>query len=196
MTPLDVQPVTLEGRAVRLEPLAEVHAEDLAAVADSAIFQFTFPPKELTPDGFRAQIRDYRARANFLAFAVIEKATGQAVGVTTYMDIRPAQRGLEIGSTWLASRVQGSAVNPECKFLLLRHAFEVLGTIRVQLKTDSRNLQSQRAIEKLGAQLEGVLRRHMILASGYLRDTVMYSIIEGEWPNVKAGLIARLGYEP
>jgi len=125
-------------------------------------------------------------------FAVIDTATGQAVGVTSLMDIRRGDRGLEIGGTWLTPRVWRSAVNSECKYLLLRHAFEVLGCIRVQLKTDSRNTRSQRAIERLGAVKEGVLRKHMILHDGYTRDTVMYSIVDDEWPVVKARLEATL----
>ncbi len=112
------------------------------------------------------------------------------------MDVRPAHRGLEIGYTWIARAYQGTRVNPECKYLLLRHAFEKLGAIRVQLKTDGRNLQSQHAIEKLGAVKEGVLRKHLILPDGYVRDTVMYSITDSEWPHVKSRLEARLGYIP
>jgi RimJ/RimL family protein N-acetyltransferase len=127
---------------------------------------------------------------------MVRQETGQSVGVTCYMDIRPAHRGLEIGSTWIARPYQGTRVNPESKYLLLRHAFENLGAVRVQLKTDGRNRQSQAAIAKLGAQREGVLRKHLILQDGYIRDTVMFSIIAEEWPAVKAGLETRLGYAP
>jgi RimJ/RimL family protein N-acetyltransferase len=122
--------------------------------------------------------------------------TGQAVGVTSYLDIRAKDRGLEIGFTWLARQHQGSRVNPECKFLLLRHAFDGLAAVRVQLKTDSRNLQSQRAIEKLGAVREGVLRKQMVMPDGYVRDTVMYSVTHDEWPRVRELLAERLGYVP
>lgn len=193
---MDLQPVTLAARTVRLVPLSEQHAPGLAAVAEAEIFRYSFPPAELTPAGFAAQIADFNARADWLPFAIIDQASEQPLGVTCYLDIRAGNRGLEIGSTWLARPAQGSRVNPECKFLLLRHAFEVQQAIRVQLKTDGRNRQSQRAIEKLGATREGVLRQHVVMPDGYLRDTVMYSIIDRDWPNVKAGLIERMGYEP
>jgi RimJ/RimL family protein N-acetyltransferase len=131
-----------------------------------------------------------------LMFAMVLRESGQPVGITSYLEIRPAHRGLEIGNTWIARPWQGTQVNPENKYLLLRHAFESLDALRVQLKTDGRNLRSQRAIEKLGALKEGVLRKHMILQDGYVRDTVMYSIIAEEWPRVREGLEARLGYAP
>jgi RimJ/RimL family protein N-acetyltransferase len=118
------------------------------------------------------------------------------VGTTSYFDIRPEHRGLEIGYTWLGKAYQGTHINPENKYLLLRHAFETLGAIRVQLKTDRRNLQSQAAIAKLGAKLEGTLRKHSIMEDGYIRDAVMFSVIDLEWPEVKAGLERRLGYVP
>jgi RimJ/RimL family protein N-acetyltransferase len=127
------------------------------------------------------------------SFAVVLAATGEPVGVTGYLDIRPKHRGLEIGRTWIAREQQGTAVNPESKYLLLRHAFEDLGAVRVQLKTDVNNLHSQRAIEKLGATREGVLRQYQMRANGKMRDTVMYSVVAAEWPAVKAGLERRLG---
>jgi RimJ/RimL family protein N-acetyltransferase len=120
----------------------------------------------------------------------------RAIGSTRYLDIQTQNRGLEIGWSWLTPTVQRTGVNTECKYLLLRHAFEQLGMIRVQLKTDSRNLQSQRAIERLGAVKEGTLRNHMILPDGYYRHSVYYSIIESEWPTVKAGLEEKMaGYK-
>jgi RimJ/RimL family protein N-acetyltransferase len=131
-----------------------------------------------------------------IPFSVVLKESGQPVGSTSYFDIRSAHRGLEIGYTWYAVPYQGTQVNPENKYLLLRHAFETLGAIRVQLKTDKRNLRSQAAIAKLGAKLEGTLRKHSIMEDGYIRDTVMFSITDEEWPGVKAGLEARLGYVP
>jgi RimJ/RimL family protein N-acetyltransferase len=112
--------------------------------------------------------------------------------MTGYLEIRPAHRGLEIGRTWIGRAFQGTRVNPESKLLLLRHAFEDLGAARVQLKTDVRNLQSQRAIEKLGAVKEGVLRRYQMRSNGFIRDTMVFSIIAEEWPAVKAGLERRL----
>jgi RimJ/RimL family protein N-acetyltransferase len=121
-------------------------------------------------------------------FAIVLRASGRAVGSTRYIDIRRAHRGLEIGWTWIGREWQRTAVNSECKRLLLEHAFEVLGALRVQLKTDARNTRSQRAIERLGAKREGVLRAHMVLADGFVRDSVMYSVIAAEWPSVKQGL--------
>ncbi|HYG64117.1 MAG TPA: GNAT family protein, partial [Thermoanaerobaculia bacterium] len=127
-----------------------------------------------------------------LDFVLRLRETGEPVGCSAYLEIRPAHRGLEIGRTWIARRWQGTRVNPESKYVLLRHAFEALGAVRVQFKTDFNNLHSQRAIEKLGARREGVLRRYQMRANGSFRDTVMYSITDGEWPEVRAGLEARL----
>jgi aminoglycoside 6'-N-acetyltransferase len=126
-----------------------------------------------------------------LPFAILQ--AGEPVGVTGYLEIRPHHRGLEIGRTWIARAHQGSRVNPESKYLLLRHAFETLEAERVQFKTDVHNLHSQRAIEKLGAVREGVLRQYQVRSNGTLRDTVMYSVVRAEWPEVKARLEARLG---
>ena len=116
--------------------------------------------------------------------------------MTCYLDIRPQDRALEIGFTWIGKPYQRTPVNPECKYLLFRHAFDDQQAVRVQLKTDLRNVQSQRAIEKLGAVREGVLRKHMIRPDGYMRDTVMYSVTADEWPEVRARLEKRLGYIP
>lgn len=121
-------------------------------------------------------------------FAIVRRSDDRAVGVTSYMDIRPTDRGLEIGGTWLTPEVWRTALNTECKYLLLCHAFETLGCLRVQLKTDLRNVRSQRAIERLGAVKEGILRKHMVIHDGYVRDTVMYSIVDTEWPDVKKRL--------
>src|SRR6185295_15012385 len=126
-------------------------------------------------------------------FAIVDRASGQPVGGTAYLDIRPNHRVLEIGRTWIGAGHQGTAVNPESKLLLLRHAFEDLGALRVQLKTDLRNLHSQRAIEKLGAVREGVLRKYQLRADGLPRDTVMYAITDEDWPGVRARLEIRLG---
>jgi RimJ/RimL family protein N-acetyltransferase len=128
-----------------------------------------------------------------IPFAIIERASGKAIGSTRYMDIRRNDRGLEIGWTWIGTVFQRTAMNTECKYLLLRHAFEDLGAVRVQLKTDLRNARSQRAIERLGAVREGVLRKHMVQWDGFIRDTVYYSVIESEWPGVKRRLEGLLG---
>ena len=127
-----------------------------------------------------------------MSFVIVRKSDERAIGMTAYLDIQPRNRGLEIGGTWLTPDVWRTAINTECKYLLLRHAFETLGCIRVQLKTDARNIRSQRAIERLGAVKEGVLRKHMIVKNGYERDTVMYSITDTEWPSVKANLEEKL----
>jgi RimJ/RimL family protein N-acetyltransferase len=189
---MEVAPVTLEGRIVRLEPLDAVHAEALAEAASPELFAYHFPPEELTAAGFAGQIEGLRQAPNMLPFAQVLRETGRAVGITSYLDIQPHNRALEIGFTWLGKAWQGTAVNPEAKLLLLRHAFETLGALRVQLKTDARNAQSQAALAKLGAVREGVLRKQMTLPDGHQRDTVMFSITDDEWPEVRRRIEARL----
>jgi RimJ/RimL family protein N-acetyltransferase len=193
---VNIEPVTLEGRVARLVPLAAEHAESLAEVATPDIFTFTYPPRELSAKGFAEGIEMLRRLPGFCPFAIVQKEQGRAIGMTSYLDIRPQDRALEIGFTWIARPYQGTAVNPECKYLLFRHAFDVQGAVRVQLKTDLRNLQSQAAIAKLGAVREGVLRKHMIMPDGHVRDTVMYSVTADEWPEVQRRLETRLGYVP
>ena len=189
---MDVRPVTLEGRFVHLEPLDAQHAEALADAASPEIFAYHFPPAALTPEGFAAQIEGLRAAPGWLPFAQVLREADRAVGVSCYLDIQPQNRAIEIGFTWIGKSWQGSAVNPESKLLLLRHAFEKLGALRVQLKTDLRNEQSQAAIRKLGAVREGVLRKQMTLPDGHQRDTVMFSITDAEWPTVRQNLEERL----
>jgi RimJ/RimL family protein N-acetyltransferase len=128
-----------------------------------------------------------------LPFAVIDLASGRVAGATRYLNIMPKDRGLEIGGTWYGTDFQRTAINTECKYLLMTHAFETLHAIRVQLKTDSRNERSQKAIERIGAKKEGVLRNHMILSDGYIRHSVFYSILDTEWAGVKKNLEVRLG---
>jgi RimJ/RimL family protein N-acetyltransferase len=134
-----------------------------------------------------------QARGTDLPFAVIFKQNGRAIGATRYLEIRPEHHGLEIGGTWYGVNYQRTVVNTECKYLLLRHAFETLGCIRVQFKADSRNERSIRALERIGAVREGMLRNHMILADGTIRHSVYFSIIESEWPAVKERLEAWIG---
>jgi len=193
---MDVRPVTLLGRFVRLEPLAEAHVPDLARVAgDESIWRYMLYGTVQSEEQMLAWVRDLlgrQARGTDLPFAVIHCPSGKAIGATRYLDIRPADRGLEIGGTWYGVDYQRTAVNTECKYLLLTHAFEQLGCVRVQFKTDLRNARSQRAIERIGALREGVLRSHMITPEGYLRDSVYYSIIAPEWPRVKALLEEKL----
>lgn len=128
-----------------------------------------------------------------IPFAVIHLASGRVAGATRYMELRPAHRGVEIGGTWYGADFRRTAVNTECKYLLLRHAFEVMGCIRVQFKTDLRNERSQRAIERVGAVKEGILRNHMILPDGTYRHSVYYSVLDSEWPAVKVRLEEKLG---
>ena len=193
---MNIQPITLTGRAAQLEPLTVAHAGPLAAVAMPDLFTYHWPPRELSPAGFAEFIGYFVQLPGYVAFAIRALEQDQVVGMTSYLDIRPQDRGVEIGFTWVAGPWQGTRINPECKYLLLKHAFDDQGANRVQLKTDLRNVQSQRAIEKLGAVREGVLRKHMVRPDGYVRDTVMYSIIAEEWPAVRARLVERLGYAP
>lgn len=194
--PFDPRPITLEGNSIRLEPLSTSHAADLlAAGRDPGIW--TYLPR--APVQHVADVQDWigaslAASENGLQvpFAIIHKASGRAAGSTRFMDISRPNRNLEIGWTWIAPEFQRSAVNTECKYLLLRHAFEELNAVRVQLKTDARNIQSQRAIERIGAVREGVLRKHIVLWDGYIRDTVYFSIIESEWAAVKTRLESRM----
>lgn len=190
---MQVEPLTLTGQVVRLEPLGRQHASGLLEQFTPEIFRYiATQPQAATREAVEVYIDQIVAAPDSCPFAVIAPATGAAVGVTTYMDIRPEHRGLEIGNTWLGVAHQGTRVNPEMKYLMLAHAFETLGAIRVQLKTDLRNERSQNAIAKLGARREGVLRKHILMPDGHQRDTVMYSITDEEWPRVKAGLEARL----
>lgn len=189
---MEVVPVILEGRFVRLEPLHPRHAEALAEAASEDLFAYHFPPAELTPAGFADQIAGLNAAQGFLPFAQVLRESGRAVGMTSYLDIQLHNRALEIGFSWIGRAWQGTGVNPESKLLLLANAFEKLGALRVQLKTDRRNLQSQAALAKLGAVREGVLRKQMTLPDGHQRDTVMFSITDDEWPAVRRGLEERL----
>ena len=176
---------------MRIVPLGSEHALDLARYANEETFRF-FAYNHIDLGVMEEYIRNAWLRPDTVPFAICLADTGEAIGSSCYLDIRPAHLGLEIGMTWYGEPHRGTAVNPESKLLLMEFAFEQLGYERVQLKTDGRNLRSQAAIAKLGAKHEGVLRKHMTMPDGYLRDTVMYSIIREEWPAVKAGLIARL----
>lgn len=190
------KPVSLTGQVVRLEPLAEGHVDDLLLLAqDEAIWRYLPYGLLNTREKLRVHVQKllcHQAAGETVPFAVIHLQSGRAVGMTRYMEIRPEHRGLEIGGTWYGAAYRRTAVNTESKYLLLQHAFETLSCIRVQLKTDARNLASRRAIERLGAKLEGVLRQHIIMPDGYLRDTVLYSILDHEWPEVKIYLMQKL----
>ena len=193
---LEIKPVMLTGQVVRLEPLSQAHLEDLTdASADAGIWEFMVYGDLSKPGAMRAWVDymlDLQKRGADLPFAVVLRASDRAIGATRFMEIRPAHRALEIGGTWYATAYQRTAVNTECKYLMLEHAFERLGCMRVQIKTDARNLRSQRALERIGAVKEGVLRQHMILPDGYRRDSVYYSILDREWPGIKKRLEASM----
>ncbi len=188
---LHIEPVTLVGQHVRLEPLNSNHADDLfEAGCFPEIWQYMSIAVEKDED---IHMMIDKALANQqagseLPFAIIHQPTGKAIGSTRFMNISRQDRGLEIGWTWLTPAVWKSPVNTECKWLLLRHCFETLGCIRVQLKTDARNLNSQRAIARIGGVKEGVLRNHMITRNDYVRDSVYFSILDREWPEVERKL--------
>jgi len=193
--PLEILPVTLEGRHVRLEPLSHAHHADLSAIGLDPELWRLIPTQVRTAEDMSAYIQtalDEQSRGVSLPFAQIEKAAGRAIGSTRYGNIDRTHHRVEIGWTWIAPAWQRTAMNTEAKYLLLRHAFETLGCIRVELKTDSLNERSRSAILRLGAREEGIFRNHMITSSGRLRHSVYFSIIDTEWPEVKARLESRM----
>jgi N-acetyltransferase len=187
--------VSLHGREVSLVPLSHAHHDDLIeALNDGELWSLWYTSIP-APDQLDAEIRRRLAlhqHGAMVPFTVIEKSSNQAVGMTTFMNIDAANRRLEIGATWYRKRVQRSAVNTECKFLLLSHAFEQLKCIAVEFRTHFFNRQSRAGIERLGAKLDGVLRQHQLGRDGSLRDTCVYSIVDSEWPTVKAHLSYQL----
>jgi RimJ/RimL family protein N-acetyltransferase len=186
-----IEPVTLVGTRVRLEPAGEAHLADLvAAGADPIVWAHLPWPQPRSTRAMRDLLEAERRVA--LPFAQVEVASGSAIGITTYRDIDDRNLTLEIGGTWIGRPWWRSAINTEAKLLFLGHAFDVLRANRVAIKTDIRNERSQTAIARLGAKREGVLRNQMIRPDGSLRDTVMYSIIPAEWPAVREHLRARL----
>ena len=195
MSPAFVEPVTLSGRGITLVPLALEHEDGLrAAAADGELWtiRVTSVPE---PQQTRAYIDDalaMRAAGHRLAFAVLDSATGTVLGSTSYHDILPAVKRVEIGWTWYARRCQRTHVNTTCKLLMMSHAFDTLGCHVVGWRTDNFNFASQAAIERLGAKKDGVIRGHALRRDGTIRDTVMYSLRAGEWPEVKAQLLYRL----
>jgi RimJ/RimL family protein N-acetyltransferase len=191
---MKIEPLTLRGTVVRLEPLSVDHVEGLACVGLEPELWRWIPFSVTSADEMRKYVLtalDEQRRGVSLPFAIIEQAGGKVIGCTRYMNIEAAHRRLEIGSTWLTSSQQRSGANTEAKLLLLTHAFDTLGMNRVELKTDVLNEKSRNAILRIGATQEGVFRRHVITASGRVRDTVYFSIIDSEWPVVKARLEAR-----
>src|SRR5687768_1433250 len=192
--PMDVLPVVLEGRLVRLEPIAPRHVEPLVDAADPSVWRWTVEAND-TPDLVRAHLE--RATASTadgtqVVFATIERASGAPVGCTRFLSIDPVNRHLEIGWTWVTPRLQGRGVNDEAKLLQLTHAFEELGCHRVEFKTDSLNERSRGALAGIGATFEGIFRNHMLMPDGRLRHSAWFSITDEEWPAVRAHLEARL----
>lgn len=188
-------PVTLDGTHVRLEPLTAGHATELLPAAlHEALWRWTVSQVRTGADLDRyiAQALREQEAGTALPFATVHRSSGRAIGSTRFGNYDAANRRVEIGWTWIAPQFQRSAVNTEAKLLMLRHAFEHLGCIRVELKTDVLNERSRAAIRRLGAVEEGVLRKHVITASGRARDTVYYSVLAEEWPGVREGLERRL----
>jgi RimJ/RimL family protein N-acetyltransferase len=196
MTSAFTENLTLHGTLVSLVPLSQTHHDQLVAAArDGELWNlwYTAVPG---PEQMSAEIDrrlGLQRAGSMLPFAIIEKATGEAVGMTTYMNIDATNRRVEIGSTWYRRRVQRTGLNTDCKLLLLGHAFEQLDCIAVEFRTHFFNRQSRAGIERLGAKLDGILRQHQVARNGTLRDTCVYSILNGEWPTVKAHLSFQLG---
>jgi len=193
---MKIQTIILTGKVVRLEPLSESHVPDLTISGqDESIWQYMLYNTIHTEQQMRSWVLDLldrQTKGTDLPFTVIHPDSGRAIGATRYLNIRPQDRALEIGGTWYAVEFQRTAVNTECKYLLLKHAFEGLKCIRVQFKTDLRNERSQRALERIGAVKEGILRSHIITPDGFIRDSVFYSVLASEWPVVKARLEEKL----
>lgn len=190
-----IEPMTLSGRHVVLEPLAHAHEEGIRqAAADGELWKLWYtsvPSPERTRRWFDGAL-DMREHLGAMPFAVRDAANGEIVGSTRYFNVDAPNRRLEIGHTWYAKRVQRTAINTECKLLLLTHAFETLSCIAVEFRTHWFNFASRTAIARLGAKQDGVLRNHQLLPDGSRRDTVVFSIVDGEWPAVKHHLQARL----
>jgi len=190
-----VTPVTLEGQHARLEPLARAHLAGLAEVGLEEELWRWIPTAVRTKEEMAAYIEtalSEQERGMSLPFTIVEKATGRAIGSTRFANIDRTHHRVEIGWTWVAREWQRTAINTEAKYLLLKHAFESLGCMRVELKTDSLNEKSRAAILRIGAKEEGIYRSHMITASGHIRHSVYYSIIDSEWPAVKTRLETKL----
>jgi N-acetyltransferase len=190
-----LEPVVLEGQQVRLEPLSFEHLTDLAKVAfDPEIWRWT-SEQAMSLGELRAYIERALAAAltgSVLPFATVTRRVGRAIGSTRFANFDFPNRRLEIGWTWLGRDWQRTAINTEAKYLMLTHAFEILGCVRVELRTDVLNERSRAAIRRIGASEEGVLRKHAITSTGRVRDDVYYSIVDEEWPAVKAKLEARI----
>ena len=192
---MTIAPVTLEGSHVRLEPLGHLHHEGLCEVGLDQDLWRLIPSRITTPEEMTKSIGGMLAdqvKGVTLPFVTVDVSSGKVIGSTRYMNIDEVNRRVEIGGTWIAKPWQRTAINTEAKYLMLRHAFEVFGCVRVELKTDALNSQSRNAILRIGAKEEGTLRQHVLTWSGRWRDTVYFSVIEAEWPVVKANLEKRM----
>ena len=186
---------TLDGDFVCLEPLSQGHASDLAiACEDGKLYElwYTWVPSPESMSGEIDRRLALYALGSMMPFATIDKASGKAIGMTTFMNIKLENMKVEIGSTWLANSFQGTKINPEAKLLMLKYAFENLSCNAVELRTHELNAQSRAAIEKLGAKLDGILRNDMVMANGTIRNTAVYSITKDEWPHIESALNTRL----
>jgi N-acetyltransferase len=198
MPVMDLRPLTLEGNHVRLEPLSLDHLDGLAQVLDATLLQW-FSKPATNVDELREFIEmalEEQHQRRTVAFAMIDRASGRAIGSTRFGNIDAAHRRVEIGWTWIGRVWQRTAINTEAKLLMMEHAFERCGAIRVEFKTDSRNTQSRAALARLGATEEGYFRNHMIMANGRYRHSVYFSIVDAEWPLLKQRLVRRLAGLP
>lgn len=192
---MDLRPLTLEGTRIRLEPLKPEHLDPLCeAGLDAALWEWTLSQVRNRDEMCAYVETALRSQAEGLAlpFVIVDRASERVIGSTRYGNVDSANRRVEIGWTWIAPAWHRTPVNTEAKYLLLRHAFEVLECLRVELKTDALNERSRRAISRIGAKEEGILRKHGVTAGGRVRDTVYFSILDDEWPAVRAGLEQRL----
>ncbi len=193
LTPMVPEPVTLRNDVVTLEPLDLRHARDLCDAIDDGVFAYVPMRSSVkTINEVRRYVEFQVRRPSTVTFAVIDNATGKAIGSTSYLNIRPEHRCMEIGSTWITRSARGTKINPAMKHLMLSHAFDTLGAVRVELRTDARNAPSRAAIEKLGAVFEGMLRAHMIMPDRALRDTAVYAMTRDDWDGVESRLRARI----
>lgn len=186
-------PTTLSNEIVTLEPIALKHTADIVESIDADVFKY-MPMRSsvITTNQVRRYIEFQIKRPNTVTFAVIDNSTGKAIGSSSYLNISADHYGLEIGSTWITKSARGTKINPSMKLLMLGHAFEQLGAIRVVLSTDNRNEHSKAAITKLGAHPEAILRNHIIMPDGHFRDSAVYSIIPSQWEAIREQLIARI----
>ena len=193
LNPMNCVPITLTNSIVTLEPIALKHASDIGQAIDKDVFKY-MPMRSsvISPSEIRRYIEFQIRRSNTVTFAIIDNATGRAIGSTSYLNISADHYGLEIGSTWITKSARGTKINPSMKHLMLKHAFEELGAIRVVLSTDNRNEHSKAAISKLGATHEGILRNHIIMPDGHYRNSAVYSIIPDQWDAISQGLLVRI----